>query len=135
MTEKNWWQRYRIIIIVFAVIAIAIIYLLMSDIFGLKNFAKAYSEMPLYEKALAQVKDNEEVQDNLGEIQPIDKMAIAEGNVAYIGDSISTTVTVKGAKGKAKMDISAVKENGLWNYKLIKIRIKESRKEILVLNN
>lgn len=62
----------------------------------------------------------------LGEIEPIDKMAIVEGQVQYSNNNttVNSTIRINGSKGKARMDISANKVKNKWSYSKIHIRIK-----------
>jgi hypothetical protein len=71
----------------------------------------------------------------LGDLEPIDKLAILEGNAKYSNhnNSVELTVRVKGPKGKGKMDISADKNGTEWEYKKINIRIKQTEEVIQVL--
>lgn len=134
-TGKNFSQRNRkwiVVVSILVIIAIGVTVVVMSS--GMGNFARAYSDMPLYEEAVNKANANKDVTAAVGNIKPIDRMTIAEGNVQYNADFIASTITVKGTKGKAKMDIAAHKENGIWKYDSIKIRVKEPAQEILVMS-
>jgi len=64
------------------IIAIAITVFLTSDIDGVAmDFAKAYADPGLYINTLEKVRTDDIVNGLLGEIQPIEKMAILEGQV------------------------------------------------------
>ena len=62
------------------------------------------------------------------------KNEIAQG---YLCSNPERTVRIriKGNKGKGKMDISAKKNGNEWEYKKIKIRIKEPKEEIHIIND
>ncbi|MGS2739984.1 cytochrome c oxidase assembly factor Coa1 family protein [Sinomicrobium sp. M5D2P17] len=66
------------------------------------------------------------VKDLLGEMEPIDKMAIIEGQVQYSNNNntVHSTIRISGSKGKARMDVSANKVKSQWSYSKINIRIK-----------
>lgn len=133
--EKNWGERnwkWLVPITAFLILIIA----LLSLTSGLASFAQAYAEPALYENALEEARKNERVLEVLGDLQPVDKLAIMEGNAVYADDNSTADLTfrVKGSKGKGKMDVSVLKKNGLWEYQLIKIRILKPKEEIIVLD-
>jgi hypothetical protein len=106
------------------------------------NLVKAYSETTLYENAIKIVNENEQVIELLGAIAPLESSAIFEGEVKYTHQykSLQTTVRIKGAKGKARMDITANIENNQWVYTILTVRIKKPTElkqsiEIIKLNN
>ncbi len=104
------------------------------DVIG-TDLAQAYADPELYSNALEKVKTDQRVKDLLGEIEPIDKMAILEGQVEYSnGDkTVFSSVRIVGTKGKANMDISADRINNTWQYTEINLRIKnppENKQEI-----
>lgn len=133
--KKNWGRRnwkWLVPITAFLIVIIA----LLSLTSGLTGFAQAYAEPSLYEDALEKARENERVNEVLGNLQPIDKLTLLEGNVVYSEDNSSVTLTfrITGSKGKGKMDISALRNNGVWEYELIKIRIKDPKQEIIVVD-
>ena len=85
-----------------------------------------YSDKQLYENALLKVKSNQKVIELLGEIEPIDKLAILEGEVKYTDDNrtVKSSIRIKGSTGKGRMDIIADRVNKEWKYKIINVRIK-----------
>lgn len=133
--KKNWGRRnwkWLVPITAFLIVIIA----LLSLTSGLTGFAQAYAEPSLYEDALEKVRQNEKVVEVLGNLQPMDKWTIMEGNVVYSEDnnSVALTFRITGSKGKGKMDISALRNNGVWEYELIRIRIKNPKEEIIVVD-
>ena len=133
--EKNWGRRnwkWLVPTTAFLILMIA----LLSLTSGLTSFAQAYAEPALYENALQEARKNERVVEILGNLQPVDKLTLLEGNVAYADDNSGVTITfrVAGSKGKGKMDIAALKNNGIWEYQLIKIRIKDPEEATIVLD-
>ena len=133
--EKNWGRRNWRWLVPITAFLIGIIALL-SLTSGLTSFAQAYAEPSLYENALERARQNERVIEVLGNLQPVDKLTILEGNVVYTenNNAVDLTFRVTGSKGKGKMDISATKINGNWDYELIKIRVKNREEEIIVLD-
>jgi hypothetical protein len=99
------------------------------------DIAKAYSDRSLYEKAIVLANSNKRVQEVMGEIEPIDQLAILEGNTIYSNNNnaVVLSIRIKGNKGKGKMDISAERNGTAWNYKKINIRVKEPKEEIQIL--
>lgn len=117
-------------------IALLLLFLtaLLSLTSGLTSFAQVYTEPALYENALEKARQNERVKEVLGTLQSVGKLAILEGNVVYTENNkaVDLTFSIIGSKGKGKMDISAVKDNGDWKYEVVKIRIKKPEEEIIV---
>lgn len=99
------------------------------------QIAKGYTDAEVPGNALEIVKKNERVRQMLGELEPIGKLTILEGYVEYStnADSVFMALTVKGSKGKGKMDVRAFKNNGEWEYKQLDVRLKEPhfRKETI----
>ncbi len=140
IVKKNWWNRnwkwfLPTIVLVF-LISFGLI--LTSSIEGnITDIAQAYSDNSLYENAIMKAKINKRVMEVIGEMDPIDKLAIIEGNVIYSDNnkSVILSVRVKGNKGKGKIDISANKNGTQWKYKKINIRIKNPKEEIQILED
>lgn len=114
---------------IMVVIAI-VIYLLSSSGMGkvATNLTQAFANQDLYKNAIEEANSNIQVVENIGEIQPIDKMAILNGEVNFTDNNqtVNSTIKVIGQKGNAKMDITAKRENEIWRYEKINIRIKDS---------
>lgn len=99
-----------------------------------KDMAQAYADPSLFQKAITEANKNNEVLQTLGTIEPLDDMAILEGNTRYSNNNkaMEATVRVTGKKAKGKMDISAQKIGSEWNYEIIKIRVHETKQEIII---
>ena len=135
IVKKSWPKRnskWLVPITAFLIIIIA----LLSITNGITSFAQAYTEPSLYENALEKARQNKKAIEVLGNIESIDKLTILEGNVVYSDDNnnVDLTFRITGSKGKGKIDVSATKINGNWDYELIKIRIKNPKEEIIVLD-
>ncbi|CAM3744182.1 cytochrome c oxidase assembly factor Coa1 family protein [Flavobacterium gelidilacus] len=134
--KKNWkWFIPLTGIVLFLTISLLII--AFSSVLG--NYSKAYADPKLYELALEKVRQNDRVNEVLGEIQPIDNMTILNGSVNYSDDNkiVNSTIKITCKKGKAMLDISAELNNDTWNYKKITVRIKnpvEKKETIEILN-
>lgn len=91
------------------------------------HIAKGYSDTEVPKNALEIVKKNERVGQMLGELEPIGRMTILEGYVQYSknADSVFMALTIKGSKGKGKMDVKAFIKNGQWEYEQLDVRLKE----------
>jgi hypothetical protein len=140
IVERSWWKRnwkwFLPSFISILLILLGIIF--SSNIDGnITDIAHAYSDNSLYEKAIEKVKTNQRIIQVIGEIEPIDKLAILEGNVIYSNNnnSVKLSVRIKGSKGKGKMDVSAYKNGNEWKFKKINIRIKNSKEEIQILKD
>ena len=140
IVERSWrkrnWKWFLPTSISILLILLGIIF--SSNIDGnITDIAHAYSDNSLYEKAIEKVKTNQRVIEVIGEIEPIDRLAILEGNVIYSNNnnSVKLSVRIKGSKGKGKMDVSAYKNGNKWKFKKINIRIKNSKEEIQILKD
>lgn len=126
--QKSWWKRnWKWVVPVSGIILISFAIFFSSGMGGIAtDLAQAYADTELYKEALEKAKSDERVQELLGEIEPIDKLAILEGEVHYTNNhqTVNSTIRLKGTKGKARMDITADRINDEWNYNKINIRIK-----------
>src|SRR5690606_27097276 len=137
--QKNWFQRnwkWALPISILAILCATLFFSLTGEHLG--DFGKAYSDPQLFQGAMEKAQENEEVKRVLGEIEPVSKMAILEGDVNYTNQNrnVQFTVRVEGKNGKALMDGIAERINDSWDYKKITIRVKnppEKRQTINVL--
>ena len=117
------------IIVVLAIV----IYLFSSSGMGkvATDLTQAYADPELYKNAIEKANSDQQVIKNIGEIKPIDKMTILNGEVNFTDDNktVNTTIKIIGQKGNGKMDIIAKRENENWRYEKINIRIKDSEKK------
>lgn len=118
---------------------IAVYFFFSSGTSGITTaIVQAYYDTDLYDNALQKAASDSRVKNLLGEIEPIDKMAIIEGQVQYSNNDtrVNSTIRINGSKGNARMDISANKARNQWNYSKINIRIKnplEKRQTIEII--
>lgn len=133
VTQKNWWKiNWKWLIPVVGIILISISIFFSSGMGGITtDLAQAYMDTELYQNALDKVKSDQKVTELLGELQPIDKLAIIEGQVKYSNDNktVNSSIRIVGTEGKARLDISADRINNEWNYTKINIRIKNPPKK------
>lgn len=135
--HKSWMKQNRkwfFPLIVVLVITLGVLF--SSGISGkVADIGKAYGDPILYERAILEVKKNEDAINALGEIEPIDKMAITEGFVNYSEDNkaVKTTIRIKGSQGQGKLDILAEKEQNHWRYKEIKVRVRGLEEPIMIV--
>ncbi|MEZ7504557.1 cytochrome c oxidase assembly factor Coa1 family protein [Flavobacterium sp. Arc2] len=139
ITTTRWWKTnwkwfLPTCIVLFTVGAIVIGTTSINS--TVTDFAQAYSDNSLYNKAIQKGNANQRVKEVLGAIEPIDKLAILEGDTKYTNDNTAVTITVriKGSKANGKMDISAYKNGTEWEYKKITVRIKQPKEEIAIIN-
>lgn len=134
-TPKSWWRRNAKWLFPLILVIITGLYLIASGVVPFGDHARAYTDMPVFENAVQLAKQNNRVTEAIGDIEPIDKLTIAEGEVDYTLDylSMTATITLKGRKGKCKMDISAHNANGQWQYDAIQVRTTNPVQEIVVV--
>ena len=136
--SKNWFQsNWKWIIPLVLSLVLISGYLLSSSDENIMDFAQAYNDTALYEKAIEKANSNKRVLETVGEIQPIDKLAILEGNTIYTDNNTSVvlSIRIKGTKNKGKLDITAKKMGPEWNYKKILVRCKNPKEEITVVDS
>lgn len=140
IVERSWWKRNWKWFLPTSLLLFLLLsgLILSSSVDGnVTDIAQAYSDNSLYEKAIKKAKTNKRVLEVIGKIEPIDKLAILEGNAVYSNNnnSVELSIRVKGNIGKGKMDISAYKNGNEWEYKKINIRIKNPKEEIQILKD
>ena len=138
IVKRSWWtNNWKWFLPISLVLFLVLFgFLLNSNTAGNRtDIVQAYSDNLLYEKAIESANSNQRVQEILGEIEPIDKLAIFEGSSVYSNNNntVELSIRIKGTKGKGKMDILAVRNGTNWKYKKINIRIKEPNEEIQIL--
>ncbi len=125
--KNNWFNKNYKWLVPIAFITILIIYLIGSSGLGKisTNLAQAYLDDELYTKAIEKANRDQRVEKKLGEIQPIDKMAILNGEVRYSDDnqSVISTIKIKGEKANGKLDLRAHRKEEEWKYDQLNIRI------------
>lgn len=128
IVQKSWWKlNWKWFVIIISIIIISIAVFFSSGMSGIAiDFAQAYSETELFNNAIERVNSERKVNELLGKIEPIDKMAILEGETKYSNNNqtINSTIPITGTNGKARMDIMAYRINGKWIYSKIYVRIK-----------
>lgn len=135
LPEPKLWQSRRFYIVTgITIIVITGIAVFISGL-DVSSYAWGYKEKPVFEKALEAVANNNRAVQLLGTPEPMGTMAIAEGEVAFVKDSgFTATITIKGSKGKGKMDIGVHKHSGAWVYDYINVRIRKP-KEVITIQN
>ena len=131
--KRNWkWSVPATILFIF----ILGLLLTSNSPENLTDIIKTYNDNALYEKAIEKANSDKRILQTLGIIQPIDKLAILEGNTVYSNNnnSVLLSIRIKGTKGNGKLDISANKIGTVWKYKKIVVRNKNTKEEIIVLN-
>lgn len=136
--QKNWFKRnWKWFVPATVVFIFVLVFFLTSNSQGnLTDVVYAYNDAALYEKAIEKSNSNKRVLQTIGIIQPIDKLAILEGNAAYSNDKnmVKLSLRIKGYKENGKLDIIAKKLGSEWIYKKIIVRTKKSKEEIVVVN-
>jgi len=137
--KKNWLQRngkWFIPVVIVALLLGSALFSTASDA-QMGGYVTALNDDALYKDALGQAQQNAEVKKIFGTLEPIDQMAIIESNVEYSDNNshVNLSVRVKGANAKGRMDVIATKANNAWQYNTIKLRIKDPKQEIVVLES
>ena len=137
VTYHSFWKRHRKKLLVTFLFLGMLLTIFFTSGFGggVGDFTKAYGETTLFANAIEQVNENALVQETLGTVGPLDKMAILEGQTTFSDDNefVEATVRITGTKGKAVMDINANLVDDVWQYSLIRVRIKNppEKKQII----
>ncbi len=133
-SKKPWLTRNWKWLVPVLVLFSGVLFILTIAGNEISGVVAVYSESEIYEDALELAKENEEVKQKLGDLEPIDFLAIAEGVVKYSNDNnaIDIGVRIKGSKGKGRLYISANRKEGKWEYKKIHIGIKKTKETIIV---
>jgi len=135
-TRPNWIKRNWKWSLPFLLIFIIFLWSLPKGIGDATvQIAKGYTDTEVPKNALEIIRKNTRVRQMLGALEPIGKLAILEGYVEYApnADSVFMALTIKGSKGKGKMDVRAFRNNGKWEYEQLDVRLKEPhfRKETI----
>ncbi|MNX34089.1 Cytochrome oxidase complex assembly protein 1 [compost metagenome] len=138
ITEKNWFSKNWIWLLIGVLFLLSILILAFSSNSknGLFDTVTALKENSLYEKAIDHANKKPEVIQTIGKISPIDKLAILEGSSSYTNNenSVDLSIRINGEKKRGKLEIHADRNGFEWNYKKIVIRIKNPNKEIIIIN-
>lgn len=132
--KRNWkWAAPATFVLIFLLGLL----LTSSSQQNINDIVLAYSDNSLYEKAIKKANSDKRILQSFGTIQPIDKLAILEGNAIYSNNnnSVELSVRIKGNKGNGKLDIVAHKVGKEWKYRKIIVRDKNSKNEIVVVND
>lgn len=121
-TPPGWWQRnWKWVVPVSVVSAIcvfvALIFLIVSTIFGMVKSTEPYKE------ALAKAVANPQVQSALG--TPVTDGFLVSGNISTAGaaGSASMEIPISGPKGKGNIHVEAKKSAGVWTYSSLEVTI------------
>ena len=136
--KENWLKRNWKWVL--PIILIAVLFLIgtlaaSTSKENITDIAQAYSDNLLFEQAIEKANKNPNVLENVGKIEPIDQLAILEGNILYSNNhnTVRLSVRINGAKRKGKLDLSAIKKGTEWKYQKITVRTKNPGNEIIVL--
>lgn len=134
-THRKSWLRRNLIWFVPILAILVFICVVTIKSAGFSDVVTAYSDTALYKDAVQMANSNAEVSQKIGKIEALDKMALLEGNARYSTnkDSVELTVRISGEKARAKMDVSAHKVKGKWQYDLVRVRMKKPAETIEVV--
>lgn len=141
-SNRSWSQKYwRSLLLLGGIFLLTVGFFFSTGsnkIIG--DLTKAYIDKELTENALELAQQNERVTQLLGTLEPLDNMAILEGEVNYKNENkdVDLHVRVKGQKAKGIMDIEAYRKGDKWVYRTIELRIKnppQNKETISVINS
>jgi hypothetical protein len=138
IVTKNWWNtnwKWFLPASLLLFLLLLVFFLTSGNGGNITTIAQTYADDSLYQKAIEKANTNKRVLSIIGKIEPLDKLAILEGDAIYSNNnnSVLLSTRIKGSKGKARMDISAKKSGTAWEYKAINIRIKHPKEEIQII--
>lgn len=94
--QKSWWTTYWKWLLAAGLTVLVFAFFIRSGAGKIStDLAKGYSDTELYENALKTVQSNNKVKQLLGDIEPIDKLAILEGEIHYSNDNHTVNSTVR----------------------------------------
>ncbi|MDA9308128.1 cytochrome c oxidase assembly factor Coa1 family protein, partial [Flavobacteriaceae bacterium] len=95
--QKSWWKRnWKWFVPLSGILLIILTVFITSGMGGIgADLAQAYSDTELYENALEKVKTDQKVAELLGEIEPIDKLAILEGEIHYTNKNQTVNSSIR----------------------------------------
>ncbi|MEW7281005.1 cytochrome c oxidase assembly factor Coa1 family protein [Aquimarina sp. 2201CG1-2-11] len=131
-TKSRFNKNWKWLLLLFSFMLIAIVSILPSNLGNqIVQITQTYGDTELYEHPFEMAQNDKRVIDVLGQLKPIDKLAILEGEVHYSNNykSVDLSFRIKGGKRNARLDISADRINGKWNYKKVNVRIKKPVEE------
>ena len=131
-TKSRFNKNWKWLLLLFSIVLISIFSLLPSN-FGnqVVQITKTYADTELYEYPFHKAQNDRRIIDLLGQLKPIDQLAILEGEVQYSNNNTTVDLSfrIRGEKRNARLDIAANKINGKWNYSKINVRIKKPVEE------
>lgn len=133
LLRPKFWHTRRFYIVAGIIVLVVSGLAVFINGLDVRSYAWGYKEKPVFEKALEAVSKDSNAVRLLGTPEPMGTMAIAEGEVAFVKDSgFTATITIKGNRGKGKMDIGVHKHMGAWVYDYVNVRIHKPKKTIAI---
>ncbi len=134
--QPNWFKRHWKGLLAVGTLVLLFVLSVPEGVGGNAfQIALGYTDTELCNDALEIARNNKRVKEALGTLEPIGKLAILEGHVRYTKemDSVFMALTIKGSKGKGKLDFLAFKKGEVWVFQKIDVRLKEPifRKETI----
>lgn len=135
--KENWLTRNWKWFLPSTLFSILLVGLLLSSTSkeSIIDITQAYADNLLFEEAIKKANEDSKTIENIGKIEPIDKLAILEGNIVYSNNhnTVNALVRINGTKNNGKLDIFAIKKGTEWEYQKISIRTKNPYNEIVIL--
>lgn len=137
LLKKSWWNRNWKWFLPTTTLSILSFGLILSSSIPVNttDIIRAYSDDSLFEAVIQKANSNQEVLHLIGKIEPIDKLAILEGNTSYSNNnnSVRSSFRISGTKAKGKLDLTANRKGTQWDYQKIVVRTKTTKEEIIIL--
>ena len=95
-TLKNWWKinyKWSLSLAAFIIASLILAYNISRGSF--KDMAQAYADPTLFQNAITKANENTKVIQVFGTLEPIDNLAILEGNTKYTNDNKAIEATVR----------------------------------------
>lgn len=134
--KENWLTRNWKWFLPSTLFSILLIVLLLTSTSkeNIIDITQAYADNLLFEEAIKKANEDSKTIENIGKIEPIDKLAILEGNIVYSNNhnTVNASIRINGTKNNGKLDIFAIKKGAKWDYQKISIRTKNPNNEIVI---
>ena len=134
-SNNSWLKRNWMWLITVALVVMLTIFITSPVGNAVTDIAKISAESKVYEDAWQLASENKDIIETLGTLESINSIDIIEGHVQYADDNeaVNMSVRVIGNKNRGKLDISATRDGLDWEYNLIKVRLKNTKETIIVL--
>ena len=132
--KKSWWKRNWVWVVPTGGCGCVVVFVIMlvGGIFAGVN--TIFTSSAPYQEALTEVQNNQQIIELLGE--PIKKSGMMQGSISYSNDDgeADFSIPIEGPKGEGRLYIIGKKQNGIWTYSELEVRIYQNNEVINLLN-